>query len=132
MNIQRHTGALKTSSWSNVHTTIYKNSLKCQSGQMSMQRPTCILKTSIWSNGYTSTHGNPSEPSIYSFAYTVTYRFLRNAKVVKCVYHDIQEPVKWQFGQMNLRRHTGTRKMLIWSNEFTTTYRNPLNVNLVK
>ena len=98
-------------------------SLSSQSGQMSMQRPTCTLKTSIWSNGYTSTHGNPSEPSIYSYAYTLTYRFLRNVNVVKCVYHDIQEPVKCQFGQMNLRRHTGTRKMSIWSNEFPTTYR---------
>ena len=102
-------------------------SLSSQSGQMSMQRPTCTLKTSIWSNGYTSTRGNPSEPSIYSYAYTLTYRFLRNVNVVKCVYHDIQEPVKCQFGQMNLRRHTGTRKMSIWSNEFTTTYMHPSN-----
>jgi hypothetical protein len=87
-------------------------SLSSQAGQMSMQRPTCTLKTSIWSNGYTSTHGNPSEPSIYSYAHTLTYRFLRNVNVVKCVCHDIQEPVKCQFAQMNLRRPTGTLQIV--------------------
>jgi hypothetical protein len=121
--------------------------LKSQSGQMSIRRPTGHLKMSIWSNEhtttnmYTTTYRNSWKCQSVKWIYDdlqVPYQL----NLVKWEYDDLHVPLKRQSGKMGIYRGpetlqnrqsslmrirwpTGSLETLIWSNAYTTTYRNP-------